>query len=91
MPGEGMGHRAELVEAEVDSSRQHDTNPVGVWFAVESAYQNTAIGRNRAKLAAARDAVGRAGGQYQPPARLTHTPSARSALTIAGERARVHG
>ncbi|MEU7059581.1 hypothetical protein [Streptomyces sp. NPDC046197] len=47
---EPVPSRAEIDQAEADVVCKQRTDLVGVWFAVESAYQRTAMGRNAAAL-----------------------------------------
>lgn len=48
---------AELRVAVADQECRHDTNVVGVWFAVDYGYQQDAVQLNRARLATVRSAM----------------------------------
>jgi hypothetical protein len=49
----------ELTTATADAACKRQTNLVGVWYTVESAYEDVAIQQNQAQLTAARDADAR--------------------------------
>lgn len=64
---------AEIAAAKADVTCKRQTNLVGVWFAVESAYQDQQIGQQRAGLAAERAAKGE---QLAKAARILQNPDA---------------
>ncbi|MFI2208008.1 hypothetical protein ACH47Z_46885 [Streptomyces sp. NPDC020192] len=56
-PGSGTPSSAEIAEAQADVSCKARTNMAGIWFAVESEYQNAAIAENAKQLSGVKSAL----------------------------------